>query len=218
MAAPRPYGLRYRDFAWNHNAHYHDMLLRHVPPGAERALDVGCGDGRFARRLALRGLEVDAIDPDAGILDLARERTPGRLDVHYTAAPLAGIDLEPGAYDFISAIASLHHMPFPDALRRLDAALAPGGVLAVLGLYREDTATDRAAGLAALPAQWATAAGLKAARLLTGVPDPAYLSDMRTADPEMTLHRIAAEAGRVLPGVRVRRHLYWRYSLVYVRP
>ncbi|MFW5420657.1 class I SAM-dependent methyltransferase [Nocardiopsis sp. CNT-189] len=212
------YGLRYRDFAWNHNAHYHDTLLRHVPPGARRALDVGCGDGRFARRLALRGLEVDAIDPDAAALGLARERTPARLDVRYTAAPLSGIDLEPGAYDFISAIASLHHMPLGDALRRLDAALAPGGVLAVLGLYREDTATDRAAGLAALPGQWATAAGLKLGRLLTGVPDPASLSDMRVTDPQSTLHEIAAETGRTLPGARIRRRLYWRYSLVHVRP
>jgi hypothetical protein len=36
---------------WNHNSHYHDLLLAAVPPGCRRALDVGCGLGTFARKL-----------------------------------------------------------------------------------------------------------------------------------------------------------------------
>lgn len=47
---------------FDHNDHYHRLLLRHVPPGALTALDVGCGTGRFARELADRGLRVEALD------------------------------------------------------------------------------------------------------------------------------------------------------------
>ncbi len=44
--------------------------------GAGSVLDVGCGTGTLACRLALRGLEVIAVDPAAASLDVAR-RKPG---------------------------------------------------------------------------------------------------------------------------------------------
>ncbi|HEY7593489.1 MAG TPA: hypothetical protein VH969_10075 [Actinophytocola sp.] len=34
-------------------------------------------------------------------------------------------------------------------------------------------------------------------------------------DPDMTLREIRAQARALLPGVRIRRHLYFRYSLIY---
>ncbi|MEV4472391.1 class I SAM-dependent methyltransferase [Nonomuraea sp. NPDC049504] len=41
---------------FDHNEHYHELLIRGIPEGAKQALDVGCGTGAFARRLAGRGL------------------------------------------------------------------------------------------------------------------------------------------------------------------
>jgi hypothetical protein len=35
---------------WNHNRHHHRVILAAVPPGSERALDVGCGTGEPTRR------------------------------------------------------------------------------------------------------------------------------------------------------------------------
>jgi len=37
---------------WNHNVHYQPVILNAVPPGCRTALDVGCGDGLLAARLA----------------------------------------------------------------------------------------------------------------------------------------------------------------------
>ena len=34
-----------RDQRWNHNIHYHRLILQAVPPGCQRVLDVGCGEG-----------------------------------------------------------------------------------------------------------------------------------------------------------------------------
>src|SRR4051812_25699589 len=36
---------------WNHNIHYHGLVLDAVPVGATFALDAGCGDGDLAREL-----------------------------------------------------------------------------------------------------------------------------------------------------------------------
>ena len=37
---------------WNHNAYYHRLLLGQLPQRCHRVLDVGCGAGSFAARLA----------------------------------------------------------------------------------------------------------------------------------------------------------------------
>jgi SAM-dependent methyltransferase len=70
---------------WNHNVHYQPVILRAVPPGCGAALEVGCGDGLLASRLAERCAEVTAIDRDAPMIALARARAqaagPGRVSV-----------------------------------------------------------------------------------------------------------------------------------------
>lgn len=209
------------DLSWDHNSHYHSHVLRHVPAHATRALDVGCGAGRFARALATRGLTVDAMDADPGMIERARAWTPGRLPISYQAAPLEEAGLEPRGYDFVSALASIHHMPFGPALDRLAAALAPGGTLAVLGLYREESYTDLAASLAALPPQWLVGFGMRLGRAVARMPDPRDLGpahEVPVRDPGMSMREIGAATAQHLPGARLRRMLFWRYSLVYTRP
>jgi ubiquinone/menaquinone biosynthesis C-methylase UbiE len=67
---------------WNHNVHYQPVILRAVPPGCGAALEVGCGDGLLASRLAERCGQVTAIDRDPQMTALARSRAeaagPGR--------------------------------------------------------------------------------------------------------------------------------------------
>src|SRR2546427_12210327 len=57
---------------WNHNLEYQSWLLEQVPVPCEHALDVGCGDGWLARRLANRGVRVAGIDVSEPMVDRAR--------------------------------------------------------------------------------------------------------------------------------------------------
>jgi hypothetical protein len=41
---------------------------------------------------------------------------------------------------------------------------------------------------------------------------------MPVAEPDLTVRQVRAEATRLLPGVRVRRLLFWRYLLLWRRP
>ena len=64
---------------------------------ARSVLDVGCGTGTFACRLAAAGLDVVAVDPAAASLDVARTK-PHAGDVHWvlgdaTAVPALQVDL-----------------------------------------------------------------------------------------------------------------------------
>jgi 2-polyprenyl-3-methyl-5-hydroxy-6-metoxy-1,4-benzoquinol methylase len=188
--------------SFNHNDHYHPLLLKQIPEAAATALDVGCGTGRFARRLAGRALEVDAIDSSAAAIEVARS-IPG--SVRYEQADIVSAELPRGRYDFVSCLASIHHVPF-ETVRLLRGSLAPGGVLAILGCYRESTPADYAVSLCAAPVN-------AVARLLSksGAKD----AEMVVAKAMMTLPEIRAEAATLLPGALIRRLLFWRYLLVY---
>jgi SAM-dependent methyltransferase len=194
---------------WNHNVHYQPVILRAVPPGCGAALEVGCGDGLLASRLAERCAEVTAIDRDARMTALAQSRAetagPGRVTVveaDYLAHPVAD-----ASFDFACANTSLHHMDFAAALAAMACALRPGGRLAVIGLAANQSAGDYLADAPGI------AVGL-AYRAVYGKSDPGA----PIKDPEMTWAEVRAIAHRLLPGVRYHRHLLFRYSLLWSKP
>ncbi|MEU5013965.1 class I SAM-dependent methyltransferase [Streptomyces sp. NPDC021749] len=204
---------------FDHNDHYHRLLLRQLPPRCRTALDVGCGTGRFARRLAARGIDVHAVDPSAEALARARAAstgTPGATQPCYQQADASRLQLPHGHYDFISCLASLHHMPF-ETVSALRAALAPGGVLAVLGCYPERSPADYAWSLAAVPVNAAARLAVGAAEALRPS-GTAASAGAPTAPPTVPLARIRREAAELLPGCHIRRLLFWRYLLVFRRP
>ncbi len=196
---------------WDHNIHYHDYLLRYVPTGAKRGLDVGCGAGLFATRLAERVPETIAIDRDAETIELARASSPG-TNVQFVEADLLDADFRPGSFDFVSCLSALHHMPLHAALERLFSLLAPGGTLAVLGLYRLATPVDYAyVGITGL---LDLAVGVVRHRTQAPLRRPQGV----VLDWHNTLQEIRTAAERLLPGSTVRRHMYDRYSLLYTCP
>ncbi|MBC9728378.1 bifunctional 2-polyprenyl-6-hydroxyphenol methylase/3-demethylubiquinol 3-O-methyltransferase UbiG [Streptomyces sp. TRM68367] len=188
----------------NYNDHYHTLLLKQIPPGARTALDVGCGTGGFARLLAARGLEVEGVDADADMVKAAQAAGGGPS---YRWADVRGSQLPEERYDFISCIASLHHMPF-DMVLTLRKSLAPGGVLAVLGLYSVRSLTDF---VCAFPARTL----LKADRLLSRRRPAPPVQIPTVWPPPMSYAETRTEAARLLPGATVRRLLFYRYLLVY---
>ena len=195
---------------FNHNDHYHPLLLRHVPAHARTALDVGCGTGKFARRLATAGLTVEAIDAHAGVLEAARALSPG--EITFREQDVTRAELPEGGYDFISCLASLHHVPF-DTVTRLRRALTPGGVLAVLGLAKPSSAPYLAKWLAATPANLAARLAVAAGERLNGGPDVPLAPPIQ--DWTTTTREVRRRSAQLLPGSTMRPLLFWRYLLVY---
>lgn len=196
---------------FNHNDHYHRLLLRQVPRNARTALDVGCGNGRFARRLEQRGLDVDAIDPSEQTVEIARQQ-PNGSKVSFRVADATTCEL--GRYDYISCLASLHHMPF-ETVTRLRDALNPGGALAVLGCY-DDLPSDHWIDVAAIPANAiARVAMYVADRVRRLPPEPPYPP---VALPDLTWERTKEQSSTLLPGRTMRRLVFWRYLMVYRKP
>lgn len=205
---------------WDHNAYYHRLLLRKVPAGADAVLDVGCGAGQLASKLTVRARHVDALDRDPAMIDLARVRAPVNVDC--VLADVMNTDLAVGRYGAIVSMSMLHHLPLVSALPRLAEALRPGGVLAVVALPRRDLPRELPVELAATI--WhhliglALAAGGDRTAVGAGLKHSPGHDQMPMASPDLTTREIRQQAASVLPGVRVRRLVLWRYLLVWHRP
>jgi ubiquinone/menaquinone biosynthesis C-methylase UbiE len=68
---------------WDHNTHYHALLLRQLPERLNDALEIGCGTGAFARSLAERSERVLAVDLSPRMVDVARSRSKRHPNVEY---------------------------------------------------------------------------------------------------------------------------------------
>ena len=96
---------------WDHNNHYHDYLLRHMPASCANALDIGCGTGAFARLLAGRSQHVLGIDLSPEMLRMARERSTNYANMDYQQRDFMAWDVPAESFDCIASIATLHHLP-----------------------------------------------------------------------------------------------------------
>jgi SAM-dependent methyltransferase len=100
-----------------------------------RALDLACGEGRNAVWLAQRGWEVTGVDFSRVGLDKGARLAEARaVSVQWLLADL--VDYAPPAASFELVTVLYLHVARPmmsDVLRCAGAALAPGGVLLVVG-------------------------------------------------------------------------------------
>lgn len=191
---------------WNHNIHYHSIVLHAVPPGARAALDVGTGDGLLAHDLRERVPHVIGLDVDAAVLERARG-TDGRIE--WVQGDVRTAPLAVGAFDVVASVATLHHLPDLDgSLRRLADLAAPGGVVAVVGLARSAGPIDRLADLA----------GTVWHRVLVRHRTVWEHSAPIVWPPPHTYAQVRRAAARALPGGRWRRLVLWRYAIVWTKP
>ncbi|MFE7012778.1 class I SAM-dependent methyltransferase [Streptomyces sp. NPDC057651] len=200
-------------YPWDHNAHYHRWILRQLPRRFSGALEVGSGSGDLARLLAGRAAAVQAVDSDPVITAEAQRLTPAALPVTFSVAD-AAVELPEGSYDVITCVAVIHHLPFTHALTCFRRQLAPGGTLVIVGLSRAESPVDYLLGYVSVPANaamgWLKNRGRSS-------PRPVSMT-ARTRSADMTFDDIVRETRNVLPDARLRRRLFWRYTLVWKQP
>jgi len=198
---PRPVPLERR---WNHNFHYHDLLLEAMPTPCRAALDVGSGDGTFVAKLAPRAGKVTGIDRAPDVDDEARAAAPA---AEWIAADFLAHDFGDRRFDFVACVATLHHMEFAPAVGKMASLLAPGGVLAVIGLANSVTARDVAY----------DAMGLVRTRL-ERAHRRFYRVEVAQTDCRMTYGEVERDAAALLPGAVYRRLVLFRYFLTWTKP
>ncbi|WP_344790922.1 class I SAM-dependent methyltransferase [Gryllotalpicola daejeonensis] len=199
---------------WNRDAAYHPWIQRIAAEHAGDVLDVGCGDGLLALRLAAVSRSVVGIDRDAAAIAEAhkRLRMVANTDV---AVSEFGTEwgLTPDSYDVITMVSVLHELPLLPTLERVVELLKPGGTLIVVGEAEPTTLIDRALELISVPYAWA----LQTFYTWRGMYRPEFVSEQSVA-PTYSYADVMDAAAELLPGAELHRGLLRRYRLRWSKP
>lgn len=115
-----------------------DRLLPSPQPG-DRALDVGCGAGRWTRRLAQQGYGAVGIDLQERIIAANRERFP---EIEWHALALQDLP-EQESFALVSCVGVLEMIPYaeqPEVVRRIAAVTAPHGHVLLIAVLSHPSA------------------------------------------------------------------------------
>ena len=118
-----------RKYAYDFDYRMHEYLLRtfaaDLPAG--RALELGCFEGEFTKRLAGRYADLTTVEGSGDLISVARRAAP--IGVQFVHSLFA--DFEPhGAFDAVFLIHTLEHLDAPvELLEKILTWLSPRGRL-----------------------------------------------------------------------------------------
>ncbi len=209
------------DDGWTQNNHYHNFLLRHVPAKSESALEIGCGTGAFSRRLAQQAQKVVALDLSPEMIRIARQNSTQFSNIEFQVADVIAWDFPGETFDCIASLATLHHLPLRETLLRMRDSLKIGGVLLVLDLFERarnvlepEGLFDSVLNAVAIPTS-VSLRFLHHRRLLPPREVRAAWAAHEQHDTYPTMNEVRMLCAEILPGARVKKHLLWRYSVVW---
>jgi SAM-dependent methyltransferase len=108
------------------------MLGRIAAGRFERALDVGCGEGRFCRMLKSAGIAGIGIDPTHQLVEAARQRDPAG---DYRIGRAERLEFESASFDLVVSYLTLVDITdFRTAIGEMARVLKPGGTLLIANL------------------------------------------------------------------------------------
>jgi 2-polyprenyl-3-methyl-5-hydroxy-6-metoxy-1,4-benzoquinol methylase len=196
---------------------HESWLLRNLPSSRAAVLEIGCGAGNLARRLAATFQRTVAIDFSAEMIRLAESRTPEETPIEYVCADMFELLRRTSdPFDCVVSSCVLHHVDLEAALAAMAATVKPGGRLLVLDVTRRR-------GLLQFPVRvlaWLVSRVRMAITFRGHIPRKLQEAWLEHGSHETYL--TSAEARRiataVLPGAEVRDHLLWRYSIRWDKP
>ncbi len=196
---------------------YDSFLLSLVPINTVSVLDIGCGLGRLAVKLAIPNREVTGVDLSPEMIARARKEGQGARKLTFVCGDFLERDFTAQQFDCVISAAALHHMPENVAVPRMVDLLRPGGRLVIHDI-RSNVG----------PGDWLrlnfAVAQVAAVRLWrTGrVRNPRAIREAwerHCADETyLTQPEAKALADRLLPGARLFYHWLWSYTIVWDKP
>jgi SAM-dependent methyltransferase len=207
----------HQQVGWNHNSHYHNFLLKQLPSRCKNILEIGCGTGEFSRLLGKRADRVVAIDLSLNMIKVARMQSRQHTNIDFQVADILKWEFPTEQFDAIASIATVHHLPVENLLPNLEAALKPGGKLVILDLLEHENLQDSLSDLIAVPLNWMFL--MLRNRHIKQSPEAAEaIREHLRTDKYLTLSQARRIYTRLLRGAKVKKHLFWRYSVVWEKP
>jgi 2-polyprenyl-3-methyl-5-hydroxy-6-metoxy-1,4-benzoquinol methylase len=199
---------------WDHNQQYQHFLLKHIPRNCNTILDVGCGTGELTRKLVSYSKEIIGIDISENMIHEAKKRNNDEKITYLKTSVEEYFERTDKTFDIIISIAALHHMDEEKILQMMKNKLTKSGKILILDLVKSETMIDWLLSiLAALLNPWIMLI-MRGRMRITKEERDAWDGHFRY-DKYLTIKEIKGIAKNVLGKVKVRRPLFWRYSIIY---
>ncbi len=120
---------------WPGEIDFYQELAAEANADGQSVLEVACGTGRVAMRLARDGVEVVGLDLSSAMLDVAREKSAGMSNMRWVQGDMRSLELGEAFGLVIIPGQAFHNMlTVADqiaCLKSIRRHLVPGGVLVV---------------------------------------------------------------------------------------
>ena len=194
-------------------------VLKLIPPHCERALEIGCGLGDFARYLAGRSSHVLAFDLSPEMIRVAREQNAGFPNIEFQVADAMEFPYPPDTFDLVISFMTFHHLPLEQIMEKMRYTLKPGGVLIV---FDACTQTGFRNQISQTFQGWVRL-GRKVALRLMGKRNRwnggRGMKAHAEEEEHPTVEFVRQVSSRVLPGVSIKEHYGQnRYTLFWKKP
>ena len=201
---------------WDHNQQYQDYLLKQIKDNQNYGLDIGCGTGELTKKLALQCRKAIGIDISKAMIEEAKKRS------NNTNIEFLNIDIDSflnesmDMYDVIISIATFHHLDMETTLMKLKSKLNANGMILILDLYKNATIFEYLLSLVATICNPFIYLIRRGSFRNTKEEREAW-KDHFQYDKYNTVKEIKETARKTLGNVKIRHHLFWRYSLIYIK-
>lgn len=202
------------ELKWNHNNCYFKHLIKFIPNNVETCLDIGCGKGELSLMLSKKSKKVISVDLADKMIEKAKVLHPNK-NSQYICGNILDMIFQNDSIDVIITTATAHHLPYGWLLCFAKDKLKKGGKLIILDLAEAKTLSDYIIwGSAFIPNIAMNL--IKNGRLQK---DDAHSKEVWEKhgehDTYMTIDEIKLFVKKHIPTAKVKRKLFWRYSLVW---
>lgn len=199
---------------WDHNRQYQKYMLKQIKTRKSVGLDIGCGTGEFCTCLLDKCERVYGIDVAPRMIEEAGVRNADSRITYCLEDADSFLEDRQDSFDVITSIAAFHHMDCEVILEKCRKALKKGGILVIQDLYSENTLTFKLLSLLGMlinPVMMLIRNG----RLYVTAREREVWDGHREDDHYNSTAEIKRIADSVLKDYKIKRHIFWRYTLVY---
>ena len=199
---------------WDHNRQYQNYLVKNIPKNCNHILDVGCGTGELTKRLASFGNKIIGIDISENMLQEAHKRNSDEKIEYIKTSAEDYLEETNKQFDVIISIAALHHMNEEKILEMMKIKLTENGKILILDIVKEKTIPDYFLSIMAVllnPIIMLIMNG----RLRVSKNEREAWEGHFQYDNYLSIIEVKNMAKKVLGKAKIKRHLFWRYSLIY---
>jgi 2-polyprenyl-3-methyl-5-hydroxy-6-metoxy-1,4-benzoquinol methylase len=199
---------------WDHNQQYQNYLIKNIPPKNEYVLDIGCGTGELTKKLLEKGEKIIGIDVAEKMIQEANKRNSHKQIEYICTTAEKYLEETEKTFDIIISIAALHHMDEKTILAKMKDKLTKGGQILILDLIKEKEPVDYVVSFIGMILNPLIIL-IKRGRIKVTKEEKEAWKDHFQYDEYLTLKEVKKITKETLGKAKIKRHIFWRYSIMY---